>query len=314
MIKLASMRTLILGGTGLIGGHAALYLKQRGHQVTISGRQRQLPSVFGLADLPFVYCDYLDDSMTGDWLGAFDAIVFAAGHDPRHVPEGEDATKHLLFANGIGIPRFARLARSAGVSCFVHIGSFYPHVVPSLVDSVPYIRSRKLAVDGVLALNSSTFCACSLDAPVVVGSVPGLQVPFLKALVEYAKGDLDVPVFAPQGGTNFMSTRSLSEAIAGALNAGPTVGGKAFLVGDENLEYAAFFQLFFHALNRSVVVPALDQDHPLLPRATLYSGNTTISYEPNPQETALLGNYERGDIRQAVSEVVFQYNYEPRKA
>ena len=32
------MKILVIGGTGMIGGHAALYLKSQGHDVTVAAR------------------------------------------------------------------------------------------------------------------------------------------------------------------------------------------------------------------------------------------------------------------------------------
>ena len=56
------MKILVVGGTGLIGGHAALYLKQHGHDVTIAGRK---PAAAGsaLAQLRQVQGDYVAGSI-----------------------------------------------------------------------------------------------------------------------------------------------------------------------------------------------------------------------------------------------------------
>lgn len=53
-------------------------------------------------------------------------------------------------------------------------------------------------------------------------------------LMAYARGEMkDTPLFAPPGGTNYMSVHSLAEAIHGALR--NAEAGKAYLVGDEML-------------------------------------------------------------------------------
>jgi len=120
-----------------------------------------------------------------------------------------------------------------------------------------------------------------------------------------------MPVFGPAGGSNFISTQSLSEAIWGALQRGES--GKAYLVGDENITFAQYFQYFFDAVGsdaavRDTKVPSLDQEHPLLPDMAIFTGRgSTVSYEPDAQEHALLG-YRRHDIRRAVEEVVAQYS------
>ncbi|MBS0199474.1 MAG: nucleoside-diphosphate sugar epimerase, partial [Proteobacteria bacterium] len=116
---------------------------------------------------------------------------------------------------------------------------------------------------------------------------------------------LPIPAFAPAGGTNFMSYRSLSEALEGALLRGEP--GKAYLVGDENLSFAEYFGLFFKAAGNPATLESRDEAHPLLPDVAIPQGRGNwIRYEPDAAETALLG-YARGDVANAVAEVVAQY-------
>lgn len=299
------MKILVVGGTGMIGGHAALHLKSLGHDVTIAGR-KPAQATTPLADLPFLQGDYVAGTFTREQLAPFDGIVFAAGNDIRHVPNGGDLDSHALHANGVAVPAFAALSRDAGVKHFVHVGSFYPHIAPELMATNGYIRSRQLAVDGITALATPDFQVLSLDAPFVVGTVPGMSNPMFEAYTRYAEGKLEgMPVYGPAGGTNFISTQSLSEAIANALERGES--GKAYLVGDENLGFAEYFGLFFEAAGNTTPVPSLDQEHPMLPDGAIYTGRgNTVSYEPDAAETALLG-YRRNDIRRAVEEIVTQF-------
>lgn len=302
------MHILVVGGAGTIGGHAALHLQAKGHTVTIAGRRRPA-SVPALADLPFLEIDYVAGTTTTEQLAPFDAIIFTAGADARHVPAGEDAEAYLLRANGEAVPAFARLARDAGVKQFIHIGSVYPHVVPELVSSSPYIRSRKLASDGVAAQTAPGFSACSIDAPIVVGIVPGLMVPFFEAYVRYAEGKLGLPGWAPRGGLNYISTRSLSEAIAGALENAEGVAGRTFLVGDENWTYAEYVEKFFKAVKGPEArIEARDEEHPFFPSSFLYAGNRVVTYEPAAEDVKLLGNYRRKDVDSAIAEIVAEYH------
>ncbi|MNF40815.1 hypothetical protein D3C76_900080 [compost metagenome] len=48
--------------------------------------------------------------------------------------------------------------------------------------------------------------------------------------------------------------------------------GKAYLVGDEDLSYAQYFQAFLRAAGNASEVPPLDQEHPLLPDMAPYKG------------------------------------------
>ena len=52
------MRVLVVGGTGLIGGDAALRLRALGHEVAIAARKPP-PAGTGMASLEFLRCDYL---------------------------------------------------------------------------------------------------------------------------------------------------------------------------------------------------------------------------------------------------------------
>ncbi|GAB3630479.1 hypothetical protein PTE30175_02935 [Pandoraea terrae] len=298
------MKILVVGGAGMIGGHAALHLRQRGFEVSIAGRT---PPAAGtpLGEFEFIRCDYLADDLPVAALGRFDALVFAAGNDIRHLPRGTDAAAHWQRANAEGVPRFLKAVRDAGVRHVVNVGSFYPQAMPSLVEHNAYVRSRKLSDEGARALATPHFRVMSVNAPFVVGAVPGLVVGMFKAYTDYAAGKLaGMPVFAPPGGVNFISTTSLSEAIEGALLRGEN--GKAYLVGDENLSFQDYFGAFFQALGNPVP-PLLDQEHPMLPDAAIYFGRgNSLHYEPDFQETSLLG-YRRNDIARTIGEIVAQY-------
>lgn len=296
------MKILVIGGTGLIGGHAALFLQQQGNTVSIAARK---PPAAGtaLAQLDVLLRDYVAGDFTRDDLARFDAVVFAAGNDIRHLPPGTDEAAHWERANVEAVPRFFALARAAGVRRAVLVGSFYPQVAPQLIDTSPYVRSRHLADERVRALASADFQVCSVNAPFVVGSLPGLRNEMFAAYTRYAEGKLPgLPVYGPAGGSNFISTQSLSEAIWGALQRGRA--GHAYLIGDENLTFADYFAAFFRAAGHAQPVPALDDAHPLLPDLAIYTGRGNIvTYEPDPAELALLG-YRRGDVQRAVNEVV----------
>ena len=169
-----------------------------------------------------------------------------------------------------------------------------------------YIRSRKLATDGILELEGPGFKVCSLDAPFVLGTLPGMRLPMFEGLYPIrARQDPD-SAFRPRRRQPISSpVGRLSEAIAGALEHGVT--GKAILVGDENLSFAEYFELFFRAAGNNVEVPSLDQEHPMLPDAAIYTGRGNfVTYEPDAELIKPL-NYRRNDIARAVREIVDQY-------
>ncbi|MEP0644031.1 NAD-dependent epimerase/dehydratase family protein, partial [Parasphingorhabdus sp.] len=171
------MRILIIGGTGAIGGHAALHLKSLGHDVVLSSRNPPAKGT-GLESLEWLAGNYLEGTFGQADLEGFEGIVFAAGNDVRHLPAGSEAgpeaDAHYIKANGEEIPKFAALAKAAGVQCFINIGSFYPQVLPEKIETDAYVRSRDMADKGVRALSDDSFRAMSLNASFVVGHPDGM--------------------------------------------------------------------------------------------------------------------------------------------
>ncbi|WP_329603545.1 NAD-dependent epimerase/dehydratase family protein [Sphingobium sp. CAP-1] len=275
-----------------------------GHDVTVGGRH---PARAGtpMADMPFLKGDYVAGDFTPDRLAGFDWVVFAAGNDPRHVPQGSDFDAFLVKANHESVPAFFAACREAGVKRAVQLGSFYPQAAPHLLAGNGYIRSRQAACEGARAQGGPGFDVVSVNAPFMVGSVPGLPSAIFEPYVQWAQGQIPIEYYAPLGGTNFMSFQSLSEAIEGALLRGAP--GAAYLVGDENLAFRDYFQLFFDAVGSDVCLEERDMELPLLPDVAIPQGRGNwIRYEPDPAETALLG-YRRGDVAAAVRDIVGQF-------
>jgi len=292
---------LIVGGTGLTGAHAALHLREAGHGVTLLSRTA--PALDCLGDFDHLVGNYVDDDLPVEALSRFDQMVFAAGADIRQLPPAEDEATFFDRVNTQAIPRFFKRAKDAGIRRAVYVGTYYPQVVPEKIISNPYVRSRHLADEGLRALNCPDFKVCSLNAPFILGYVPGMGLPHLEVLVQYAAGRLEgMPIIAPAGGVNHIASRSMSEAIAGALERG--VGGKAYLVGDENLSWKAYLEMYFEAVGNPVELQVSNDEHPLFPDIILYAGrNAVISYEPDNDE---LG-YSRNNVRATVAELVRAY-------
>jgi dihydroflavonol-4-reductase len=295
------LKTLIVGGTGLTGAHAALHLRDAGHDVTLLSRSA--PPVNCLRSFAHLAGNYVDDDLPFKVLGKFDQLVFAAGADIRQLPPGTEEAEFFERVNTQAIPRFFKRAKDAGIRRAVYVGTYYPQVVPEKINSSPYVRSRHLADEGLRAMNCPHFNVCSLNAPFILGYVPGITLPHLQVLVQYAAGRLEgMPVVAPAGGVNHISCKSMSEAIKGALEQG--VGGKAYLVGDENLSWKTYLEMYFEAVGNPVDLEVSNDEHPLFPDIILYAGrNAVISYEPDNSE---LG-YSRNNVRATVSQLVQAY-------
>lgn len=296
------MKILIVGGTGMIGGHAALFLQSKGNEVVLAARKPP-PDGSPLAPFPTLIGDYTNKDFAEADLAPFDAIVFAAGNDIRHLPRGTDEVEFWRRTQIEGVPDFVALARRAGVGRLVQLGSYYHQVMPRLIAENAYVRARHLADEGARALASDDFNVSTLNPPSIVGTMPGVPAVRYETLAAWARGERpDIPDFAPSGGTNYMSVRSLCEAIWGALQRAET--GKAYLIGDENLTFQAFFQMIFDAVGSPRTVEERDAEHPLLPDAFIVPGRgVVLAYEPDPAETKTLA-YARNDVRRAVDEIV----------
>jgi nucleoside-diphosphate-sugar epimerase len=300
------MRVLIVGGTGLIGGCAALFLREQGCQVSLMSRNP--PAVPDLAELPYIRGNYLEDDFGDGRLQGFDALVFAAAADVRNLPRDGSVSEEEFYtrANSEGVPRFFAAARDAGISRAVYIGSFYPQVAPAQIERSAYVKSRHLADEGVRALSGDDFLVCSLNAPYVLGHLPGLDIPHLGALVQYTRGLIpNLPLFAPPGGTNHITTTSLSEAILGALLRGEA--GVPYLLGDENYSWKDYLETWARAGGSDSEFEVREEDHPMLPNAIMFAGvGVTVSYEPDAAQTKLLA-YGRNRVAGMIREVVEAY-------
>lgn len=297
------MKILIVGGSGLIGGHAALLLTQQGHDVTIMSRKR--PTTPALAALPYQAGDYVNDSFNEGQLEGFEAIVFSAAADIRNVPWDGSVTPVEFYTqhNDVAIPRFLNVARDAGVKRVVYIGTFYPQVAPEKIGECPYVTSRHNTDMAIRALSNESFTVCSLNAPFILGKIPGLEIPYIETLVQYAKGNIpDIPIFAPIGGTNHMSAHSLAQAVAGALVNGE--GGKAYLVGDQNYSWKDYLETWFRLVGNPREIPVRDEDHPLFPNAIMFAGvGATVRYDIDDDTMAIL-NYDRQQMEKTIQAII----------
>ena len=297
------MKTLVVGGSGLIGGTIALALREQGHSVTIMARNS--PTTPVLAEFDFLQCDYIHDDLTDGRLDGFEALVFSAAADIRNVPMDGSIGIEAFYqqANDIAVPQFFKAAREAGIGKAVYIGTFYPQVAAQKIGSCPYVTSRHNTDQAVRSLATDDFRVCSLNAPFVLGHIAGLEIPHIDALIAYAKGALEgLPLFAPKGGTNHISAPSLAQATLNALkNAEP---GRAYLVGDQNFSWKEYLEMWCTAAGNPQSLEVLEDDHPMLPNVIMFAGaGATISYQPNESDLQVL-NYARNQIKPLIEEIV----------
>lgn len=298
------MRTLVIGGTGLVGLHASMLLAEHGHDVVLAARTRPEPLSLAAA-FEFLEGDYTQGAFDEHRLAGYEAVVFAAGQDVRHVRPGEAENTDWARLQSRSVPRVAAAARSAGVQRFVQVGSCYHVIRPDLIETNAYVRARRDADEGARAVATADFTSCTLNPPPLVGITPGVSARRFARIVRWARGERDdrMPALvAPPGATNYLSVRSLAEAIAGALEYGEP--GAAYLVGDENLTYQAYFQLLVEVAGGTGEVGVVDAEHRFLPDRMIVPGRGThLSYEPSDDDVRRLG-YRRHDIRPMLEQMV----------
>ncbi|MCB2079570.1 MAG: NAD-dependent epimerase/dehydratase family protein [Novosphingobium sp.] len=302
------MKVLMVGGAGFIGSHVSLFFHDLGHDVTIMSRSKP-KGQSRLNDLRFVATDYINDDCSDGRLEGYEWLVFCAGNDLGNYPRDGSVSQADYFekSNIEALPRFFENARQAGISRAVYMGSFYSFVAPDSIETIPYVRSRHLSDAAVRAISSPDFTVCSCALPWIVGYTPGLTNMHWEALAKGAAGVAEWPDFVPPGGGNFMTCRSVAQAMLGGLERGES--GKSYLVGDVNMTWADFYGLWYEAAGNPRTFAVRDDEHPILAREIIaYLGGRTPDYEPPAEETALLG-YDRGVL---LDEVKACYEYYSR--
>ena len=296
------MNVLVIGGTGLIGGEIALHLHNNGHKVTLMSRKPT--NVPGLAELDFLQGDYINDDLSDGRLNGFDWLVFSAAADIRNLPQDGSVTPQKFYtrANDVAVPRCFEAARAAGISRAILIGTFYPQVAPQRIGVCPYVTSRHNIDVAVRGMSSEQFTVCSLSAPFVLGHIKGMEVPYIGALAEYVRGNIPgLPLFAPKGGTNHISSKSLAQAALHSLQRGESA--KAYLIGDENLSWKEYLELWCDAVGNPMDLEVRDDDHPMFPNVIMFAGpGATISYQPEASDLAIL-DYDRQQIKPLINDI-----------
>ena len=295
------MNILVVGGTGLTGATTAAYLKAQGHKVTIMARSR--PSSPELSDYPYIVANYIGDELTEEQLSGFDGLVFAAGADIRMLPEGEDPAAFFARANTEAIPRFFARAREAGIKRAAYLGTYYPQVVPEKIETDPYVKSRAEADCAIRAMSCDEFVVCSVNAPFIIGTFPGVVDAHLAALVQYVSGQIEgLPLVAPGGGVFHITAHSLAQALEAAILRGES--GKAYLVGDQYWSWKDYLEEFCRACGCPRQLEVSMEEHPMFPDMILYAGrNAVVDYSPDNQPL----NYATGQVQSAIADVVKAY-------
>jgi len=314
----------IVGGTGLLGYHAALECLRRGHAVQ---------------------CIAVPDIELGDWFPArirrhdadvfrlpkrelirlfegVDAMVYAVGPDDRVIPKApayDFFHERLVQACG----RVVAAAREAGVRRCTVLGSYFTHFDRQFPDRRlaahhPYIRCRAEQAERVFREGGGTMTVNVLELPYIFGAMPGREPLWKRVLLDRL---LRMPVIVyPRGGSAMIAASHVAEAIAGAVERGRD--GTCYPVGDENLSWDEMIAAMLGALGlerRVVHLPAFagawlgrivrlaqarrGRESGLEPERLFTDVMTDRLYlDPGPSARAL--GHGRGGVREAIAETV----------
>lgn len=260
------MKTLILGGTGLLGQHAAVALLERGHEPTLVGTGHDVELLPGLGAVPRVRLDAFasPEALLRSVFEGHEALIYALGPDdrePRPAPAASFFQRMLVEQT----ERILTAAREAGVTRAAVCGSYFAtwermHAGTGFADRHPYVRARvdqtRRAVAAGGGQAGGGVDVCVLAIPYVFGVVPGREPMWKEWLYDRLRA---MPVvFYPTGGSSVVTAAQVGEALAGAIEAG--AHGGRYPLADEQLTWASLLGLILPRLGKSprvVGVPRL---------------------------------------------------------
>ncbi|GAA2528098.1 NAD-dependent epimerase/dehydratase family protein [Pilimelia columellifera] len=274
------MRVFIVGGTGLLGQHAAAELVRRGHEVSVSGRRRPPSTLEDRARFVPVDLETLDEDGWAALLFGQEAVVFAAGVDDRAAPKAP-AVPYFHAGNVVPVQDMLAAAKRTGVRRAVVIGSYFTAIdrqrpAMRLAARHPYIASRVAQAHACRRAAGPDLSVALLETPFVFGAVPGRD-PLWAPLVGWLRAGRPCPV--PPGGTAVITAAAMGQAVGGALERG---ADGAFPVAQENLAWDALVARIGAALGRPPRVRRLPA---ALLRAAL--GGAGLGYRARGREPGL---------------------------
>lgn len=251
MKEALKVKVFMIGGTGLLGSAAARLFLDRGHAV----KSVALPPLPQGAPIPEEmelsfgnYLEMSDDELTAQLTGC-DCFVFAAGVDERvEFPPPVYASYEKY--NILPLQRMIPLAKAAGVTKFVVLGSYFSYFAKEypamkLCDQHPYIRSRIAQEEAALSYADENTSVAVLELPYIFGTQPGRK-PVWTILIEQLAGMPKGLTMYPKGGTAMLTVRQVAETIVGAAERNQ--GGNAYPIGYYNLNWDDFLTIVHAAM------------------------------------------------------------------
>jgi len=313
---------VIVGGTGLLGYHAALELIKRGFRVSALALEDVDLEGWYPKEIQVEYGDVF--TMTPEQLAevmkGHQAMVYAMGPDDRVVPK---APASRFFREKL-VDTSARVfdaARRAGVERSVLLGSYFHHfhrLMPhlGLAARHPYIMARIEQEIAVLDAAGKGMDVMILELPYIFGTMP-MRVPLWKEVFFDRLLKMN-PVLYPDGGSSMVCVSNVAEAIAGAISKG--VHAHRYAIGDQNLRWKEMFAIMFAAIGvrrRFIHVPfwmaaiagrymmfreGRRSLEPGLNLAYIFKDVISRDFFLEPAQSAALLGYGSCDVREAIAE------------
>lgn len=176
------MKTLVTGGTGLVGRYIVETLLDAGYDVTVAGRNPPADGLFPQA-VAFRHATLDPDGIDEDLIAGIDAVIHAAfDHLPGRYRGGEgDDPDRFRWINLDGSVRIFEAAKRAGVKRFVFLSSraVYDGVPPGtplteILELLPtslYGEIKLLAEQALAAMNAPGFITASLRLTGIYGDL-----------------------------------------------------------------------------------------------------------------------------------------------
>ncbi len=153
-----TLRILITGGFGFIGGRLAVHLAQAGHQIVLGSRNVSSPPVW-LPQAEVAQIEWIDDVALEHCCDGLDVVIHAAGMNAQEC--AADPVAALAF-NGLATARLVSVASRAGVRRFIYLSTAHVYASP-LVGTIteetcprnlhPYATSHLAGEQAVLGIS-----------------------------------------------------------------------------------------------------------------------------------------------------------------
>lgn len=246
---------LVTGANGFLGSHLVRELSGRGYAVRALVRADSLTHTRPLLSDPFVSLhvgDLRQPATIEAAVAGCDAIIHAAALaqvNPARSPA-------VWETNLVGTQTLLRVARRAGVSRFVYVGTanvfgFGTREQPG--DETYPFTGRKYGLDYIDSKWAATQCVLRAvrewDFPAVLVHPTYLLGPLDakptsgQLLLELCRGQV---IGYPAGGKNYVHVRDVATATVNALGRGRV--GESYILGHQNLSYHDAFALMARVL------------------------------------------------------------------